>query len=247
MINKYFFEVFENIPRQGPGSVKETHKAYSYLTNLPATPKILDVGCGKGIQTVELARLSKGQIVALDNHPALLKGLEQNLKTAGIKDNCILIKGDMFDMPFSEKEFDVIWSEGAIFIMGVEEGISRWKKFIKTNGYLVFTECCWIKDNPPSELIAFWNEEYPGMNTIDKNISIAEQNGFTAVHHFTLPVYTWKAEFYDFIEKKVEELNVKYDGNSEAMETFGHILNEVKVFDKYNEYFGYEFFVLRKQ
>lgn len=246
MINKYFYEVFENIPRQGPGSIEETQKAYSLLKNLPEKPSILDVGCGKGIQTVELAKLSNGFIVALDNYLQLLQSLEKNLKEAGIVKNYKLVLDDMAKMPFGDEEFDIIWSEGAIFVIGVPEGISKWKKFIKKGGYLVYTECCWLKPNPPEELIQFWKEEYPGMLTIEDNIVIAKQNGLELVHHFTLSVPAWKNNFYDFIELKVDELSKKYARNAEAMATFDYILNEIRVFDKFHDYYGYEFFIFKK-
>ena len=38
------------------------------LKNLPKNPRILDIGCGLGMQTIELAMLSEGQIDALDSH-----------------------------------------------------------------------------------------------------------------------------------------------------------------------------------
>lgn len=33
---------------------------------------ILDVGCGPEVQTIELAKISNGKIIALDNHQASL-------------------------------------------------------------------------------------------------------------------------------------------------------------------------------
>ena len=57
------YEVFNaDLPRQGPGDNKSTKKAFSYL-ELPSDPCILDVGCGNGMQTLELARLTNGGIL----------------------------------------------------------------------------------------------------------------------------------------------------------------------------------------
>ena len=42
----------------------------------------------------------------------------------------------MFEMNFSKESFDIIWSEGSIYAIGFEKGLTDWKKFIKTNGYL---------------------------------------------------------------------------------------------------------------
>jgi ubiquinone/menaquinone biosynthesis C-methylase UbiE len=40
----------------------------------------LDIGCGLGMQTIELAKLSKGQIDALDNHQPFLDQLDFKIK-----------------------------------------------------------------------------------------------------------------------------------------------------------------------
>lgn len=59
-----FYELHRDIPREGPRNRESTRKAYEYL-NLPANPSILDVGCGPGDQTLELAKLSKSSVVAV--------------------------------------------------------------------------------------------------------------------------------------------------------------------------------------
>ncbi len=65
---EFFWVIHSGLPREGPGDNKSTRKAYRMLKDLPKNPRILDVGCGPGMQTVELAKLSGGQIVALDFH-----------------------------------------------------------------------------------------------------------------------------------------------------------------------------------
>jgi len=41
-----FFEIYEDLPRQGPGNKTSTHKAFALLADLVAEPRILDIGCG---------------------------------------------------------------------------------------------------------------------------------------------------------------------------------------------------------
>lgn len=68
-----FYEVHSNLPREGPGDNKSTDRAFKALKNLPPKPRILDIGCGPGMQTIELAKLSCGQIEALDSHQPFLE------------------------------------------------------------------------------------------------------------------------------------------------------------------------------
>jgi 2-polyprenyl-3-methyl-5-hydroxy-6-metoxy-1,4-benzoquinol methylase len=61
MVN-IFFEVHGGLPRECPGDNISTKKAYLTLKDLPEKPRILDVGCGLGMQTLMLAKLSNGKI-----------------------------------------------------------------------------------------------------------------------------------------------------------------------------------------
>ena len=72
---EYFYELFEALPRGGPGDNKSTKKAFNTIPKRPEQPLILDIGCGPGAQTIELAKLSKGTIIALDNDQAFLNKL----------------------------------------------------------------------------------------------------------------------------------------------------------------------------
>ncbi|WP_028322907.1 class I SAM-dependent methyltransferase, partial [Desulfatiglans anilini] len=42
----------------------------------------------------------------------------------GVADRITTLKGSMDALPFEEGEFDVIWSEGAVYNMGFEAGVS---------------------------------------------------------------------------------------------------------------------------
>ena len=80
---KIFFEAFDGMPRLGPGQKVATQRAYRAL-NLPAEPRILDVGCGNGRQTLDLAEISSGRITAVDNYAPFLDQLLQEADERGI-------------------------------------------------------------------------------------------------------------------------------------------------------------------
>jgi len=65
---EYFYEVHEALERCGPGDDETTRQAFQLIPKLPQPPLILDIGCGPGAQTIELAKISKGRITALDSN-----------------------------------------------------------------------------------------------------------------------------------------------------------------------------------
>ena len=118
-----FFELHQDLPREGPGDNPSTRKALSFLKELPPQPLILDIGCGPGMQTIELARCTKGKIIATDTHQPFLDKLKQRAQAEGLSDKITAVNMSMFDLEFEAKSFDAIWSEGAIYIMSFEQGL----------------------------------------------------------------------------------------------------------------------------
>ena len=81
---KYFYELFVGLSRGGPGDNESTRKAFGYLKDLPSEPFILDIRCGHGMQTLELARISNGKSIALDTYQPYLDILLRNAKEEGV-------------------------------------------------------------------------------------------------------------------------------------------------------------------
>lgn len=77
--------LFFPLPRQGPGSDACTEKMFRLLPGLSPDPKILDVGCGSGRQTLVLARLAPdAQVTAVDIFPPVLDTLDARAQKAGV-------------------------------------------------------------------------------------------------------------------------------------------------------------------
>ena len=65
---QYFYVLYIGLPRGGPGDNNSTRKSLSYMKELPLKPLILDIGCGPGMQIIELAKLSWEYNIELDNY-----------------------------------------------------------------------------------------------------------------------------------------------------------------------------------
>jgi SAM-dependent methyltransferase len=245
-----FYEVHSNLSREGPGSNQSTRKAFKMLKNLPANPSILDIGCGPGMQTIELAKLSGAQIEAVDNHQAFLDELNLSAQKEGLADKIHAYKGDMFDFKYEKESFDLIWCEGAIFIIGFERGLRQWRPLLKDKGYLVLSELSWFREDLPSELVAYMKEMYAGLeegvNSIEENKENARKTGYQVLDSFSLPKKDWW-DYYTPIKAKLPSLKAKHKGEPEALQYLASEEREIEMYRKYSDYFGYAFYVLQKQ
>jgi len=79
MTRDIFFEIHQKLPREGPGRNKYTRKAFRMLPELDK-PRILDVGCGPGGPTLELARLSQGKVIGLETQQPFLDRLTRKIE-----------------------------------------------------------------------------------------------------------------------------------------------------------------------
>jgi SAM-dependent methyltransferase len=80
---RIFFELHSGLPREGPGNRDSTARALAMAGSLPARPRILDIACGPGMQTMDLAALlPEARIVAVDTHEPFLEELQRRARAA---------------------------------------------------------------------------------------------------------------------------------------------------------------------
>jgi SAM-dependent methyltransferase len=238
-------EYFSAIDRQGPGSKEATIKALSFVDNLNVKSRIADLGCGTGGQTMVLAQNAPGTVTAIDLFPKFIDLLNENAKKHSLEDRVTGVVGSMDDLPFTEGELDLIWSEGAIYNIGFKKGLSYWKQFIKTGGYLAVTEACWFTPQRPAEINDFWMEAYPEIDTIPAKIAQIQGAGYVPVASFILPETCWTDNFYVPQKDSQKGFLERYPDNNTARELVANERREAELYSKYKEFYGYVFFVAK--
>jgi ubiquinone/menaquinone biosynthesis C-methylase UbiE len=240
------YEIFGDLPRQGPGDEGSTRRAFAMLKGLPDRPEILDVGCGSGAQTMVLASLCRGRITATDVFPQFIEVVRRKAEAAGAGGRIVPVQMSMMELDFPRESFDVIWSEGAIFIMGFREGLTAWRPLLKRGGYLVVSEAAWFVEDPPAEAQAFWNACYPAITDVASNVRTAEEAGYEVVGTFHLPAQSWWTDFYLALEPKLRAMRRTKADDADVLAEIAICQREIDIFRKYSDVYGYEFFILRK-
>jgi ubiquinone/menaquinone biosynthesis C-methylase UbiE len=241
----YFIELYGTLPRAGPGDNALTRKAFAMMENLPPRPRILDIGCGPGMQTIELLRISGGTVVALDLLPQMLERVRTAAKCAGVDDRLETMQIDMNNMAFKPATFDLIWSEGAIYFIGFEKGLAKVKDFVKPGGYVVVSEAVWLESNPPREAVEFW-QEYPEIDSVKSKLEVLSGLGYENINNFVLPASSWTELYYNPLAKRVSENEQTWKGIREAEAVLAEARAEIAVFGRCSTYYGYAFFVVRR-
>lgn len=240
---KVFWEVQRGLPRQGPGNDESTLRALALCRGVPPRPSVLDIGCGPGMQTLALARALTGPITAVDLHPEYLVQLEEAACNGGVADRVTTIVADMRALPFAGASFDLVWSEGAAYIMGFAHALAEWRRLLRPGGCLAVSELVWLTPDPPAEVAAFFGQEYPAMTDIETNLGLIEAAGYEVLGHLTLPEAAWWDAYYAPLVAKLPALRDRYRGDPEALAVVEGTAREVEMRRRYPDAYGYELFV----
>ena len=207
------------------GLSKYTRKAFHMLPELDK-PCILDVGCGSGVPTLELARLSQGEVIGIDIHQPSLDRLTRKIKEAGLSDRVKVIKGSMVNMDFPDESFDIIWSEGSIFAVGFERGLKEWRRFLKPNGFLV------VHDE---------------IGDITEKLEQISSCGYDLLEYFTLNEDTWWTEYYAPLEKRINEMRTEHADDPGTLAELDSDQREIDMFKKNPGRYCSVFFIMKKR
>ncbi|MBN2383161.1 class I SAM-dependent methyltransferase [bacterium] len=241
-----FFEVYEGLPRQGPGNRRCTERALRLCVGLPRASMIVDLGCGVGGQTLHLADLTTGTIFAVDNHAPSIERLKATLAARGLSQRVQARVGDMAHLDLPPESYDLVWSEGALYNLGIGKAMRICRGLLRPGGFLAFTNAVWRKENPPPEVKASFDLDYPDMGTIADVVTDIQHGGFELIDHFTLPDEAWWDDFYSPMEQRIIELRRKYNNDAEAITVLDQLAREPEMHRNHSDYYAYEFFVARR-
>ena len=244
---KLLIDLHKHGSRQGPGGDAETEKALNLAMVDRAAPlKVADIGCGTGASAVLLARLLNAQITAVDFLQDFLDVLNDKAESSGVADRISALECSMDDLPFAAEEFDIIWSEGAIYNIGFQKGVAEWHRFLKTGGLLVVSEITWLTDSRPAELQQHWDSEYSEIDLASAKIRVLETHGYLPIGYFVLPEYCWLDEYYQPMQARFEGFLNRNGNSEEARKIVSAEQREIDLYEKYKAYVSYGVYIARK-
>ena len=204
--------------------LKYTKKAYQMLPKMNK-PRILDIGCGSGIPTIELAILSEGEIIGIDIDQDALNKLNERANTLGLSDRVKAINCSFFDISFPVESFDIIWAEGAIAPIGFEPALREWRRFLKLNGYMVL---------------------HDDLGNKEEKLKLIPECGYNLVAYFQLPDDEWWIEYYEPLEKRIKELRAKYGQDPNFIDAIKQHQKQIDDYKKNPNIFRSIYFIIQK-
>lgn len=233
--------------RQGPGSNAATQLALSFSgLEKQSGLHIADIGCGTGASARLLASVLDARITAVDFLEPFLNVLEREAEKSGVADRIDTLACSMDDLPFAPESLDAIWSEGAIYNIGFENGIAAWRHFLKPGGVLAVSELTWLTQTRPAALTDHWMAEYPQVATAGEKIRQLEMHGYRLLGYFPLAKACWLDEYYRPIEARIDGFLKRHNSSAAAQAIVDAEKREIRLYEEYADFVSYGFYIAQK-
>ena len=239
-----FFALYRDLPQFGPGTDDCTREALKRLSALPPSPRVLDVGCGAGRQTLVLAEALRTRVLAVDLHRPYLDQLEHAARARGLGALIETRQADMGALDLPAGSVDLLWSEGALYHLGFGPGLRLLRPLLASGGHAAVTDCTWLTDTRPAEAARFWEAGYPTMGNVAENRATAEAEGYEVLDTFPLPRSAWDA-YYAPLLQRIEHLRPTAD--AALREVISETEREVHLWRQHGDSYGYVFYLLRRR
>lgn len=180
--------------------LEHSRRAYRLLP-LRKQPRILDIGCGQGQQTMELARLGGGEVVGIDTDVAALSRLQQRIDQAGLSHRIKAIHVSVYDSGFDDNSFDILWEEGVLHLLDASRSFLECRRLLKPTGYMVMHESIlWFES---------MREKLP-------------QFGFAFVDQHLLPKDCWWTDYGAPLEKRIRAYRQSHNDAADSLKLSEH-------------------------
>ena len=148
-MNEFFDKRLDGYDEHMMTNIESSDMFYPYTADLlPKTDgaKILDLGCGTGLELEHYFRLNpSAQITGIDLTESMLNALRNKFP----EKNLTLICGSYFDVPFEENTYDAAVSVESLHHFTKEEKIPLYAKLckaLKDGGYFILTDYFALSD-----------------------------------------------------------------------------------------------------
>ncbi len=235
----YFYIAYKDLDRLSPGSDDTTLQAIDKVGDENIL-NILDIGCGVGQSTVLLAECFENATVeAIDLFKHYLDVLDERIVENDLGDRVFTYQMDMKDPDFANEEFDIVFCEASIEIMGFKKGLKEWKRLLRPNGYLIVSDVSWLS-KPSQESKKFWKNTYGEVDTIENKINQIKEEGYEFIDYVVVPKDDWK-DYHKSLEINLNKL--KRDKSAESF--VNQLKRGIDVYRRNSNDYSYVFYIMK--
>jgi len=123
--------------KQQADESKEYRRRLYEKVDLKNKRRILDVGCGTGAVTMDIALLTKSEVIGIDIDGEKLQRAERLLSDIN---NAKVMKANVLDLPFEDETFDLVtFNIVLVYIKDQQKAVNEMARVTRKNGVVLAT------------------------------------------------------------------------------------------------------------
>ena len=157
--------------------------------------KILDVGCGVGFLSYEIALLTRdyGKVYGIDKNSDMIRHAKKRCERLR---NTEFSEASANDLPFTEDSFDAACcTQVLLYVNNVDQALLEIKRILKPTGRIIIVETDWRGvvlnsdyDSITRKIFSAWDATVPSPNLPVRLGSLLLDNGFCNVNVEPIPI-----------------------------------------------------------
>ena len=227
-----------------PGGKEYTLTA-GQLAGLNKKSQVLDIACGHGAASLNLARKFGCRATAIDIEESFIAEGTAIAKKEKLDKLIKFIAGDFNKQKFNANSFDMIVAEGgALSYIGRDDGLKRARRLLKKNGYIEISDLILRGKTLSREVKDIFLSGDLDLETEESYRTLLKINGFEIVFCSYVAKQYWEA-YYENIKKNLQNRK-GYFSDKKVRESFN---KEIRFFYKRRDLdqLGYLFIVAKKR
>jgi ubiquinone/menaquinone biosynthesis C-methylase UbiE len=168
---------------------------------------VLDLGCGKGAITVQLAATYGYTVTGIDAMPEFLEDARRKAEAYHVSQLCKFIEHDILKYTTSVHEFDlvILASLGGIF-GSIRDTVSQLRRQVKSGGYIIIDDG-YLKNEKKLN-----RKGYTHLRSRDETIMDLTGFGDQLIQEINTSEYSREIneQYLNVIKKRGQELTIKY-------------------------------------
>lgn len=211
---------------------------------LTPASRVLDMGCGLGEGSVNLAREFRSRITAIDLSEENIGFARKLAVKKSVSHLITFTAGNVCEADFSKEPFDLILAEGGVLsFVSREKGLSLAYRWLTPRGWLAFSDLILLAEKMPNDIKKIFGDEkyrYESESSYRKFVAAA---GFDIQFMCLVPQSGWD-NYYAHMARRLED-DKGFFGDKRIKLAFH---KEIDVFYRLEgyKYVGYLYCIARK-
>jgi cyclopropane fatty-acyl-phospholipid synthase-like methyltransferase len=193
------------------------HIIIDILKSLKLSPKsvILDLACGKGAVSIQIARALNVHCYGIDLFKPFILEAIRNAQKFNVSDLCKFEVESIQNAVKTKKNYDVVILASAENLLGnLDDAIKALRRCIVTGGYIIF-DGSYRKDTS-----SLTNPDYSIIKTYDETMRSLKSCGDKLISEIKIPITETieiNKSYTELIKKRADELSAKFPDQREML------------------------------